>query len=96
MQVEHWVEGQISHVEVIADNPEDVTKTTVEDRLRNDLATVDTITSTPLADVTGTTVAEVRSSAQSTIRDLQRQVKDLARMNKRLIRLALRAFDSPD
>lgn len=71
-------------------------QTTIEDRLRADLAAIDTITATALLSVTGTTVADVRNTAQTAIRDLQRQVKDLARMNKRLIRQALRAYDSAD
>lgn len=82
-----------STVEVPA---EQVNQTTIEDRLRSDLDAINLILNTAGMSVTGTTVTEVRTSAQATIRDMQRQVKDLARMNKRLARLALRAFDSPD
>lgn len=89
--------GNLIHEEVVeVDVTEETNERTIEDRLRADLAAVDTITGTALLSVTGSTVAEVRNSAQTAVRDLQRQVKDLARMNKRLIRLGLRAFDSAD
>lgn len=90
-------DGTLLDEEVVeVDVTEQVNQVTIEDRLRADLAAVDAITATAALSVTGTTVADVRNTAQAAIRDLQRQVKDLARIEKRLIRTALRAYESAD
>lgn len=76
---------------------EETNRATIEDRVQTvDMPNADTITGTAAFSVTGSTVAEVRNSAQSSIRDLQRQVKDLARANRRLARLVLRLLDGAD
>jgi hypothetical protein len=65
-------------------------------RLTDHLATIDTIVGTPAISVTGTTVAEVRNSAQSELRALQQQIKLLARGQKRVIRRLVGLLDAAD
>lgn len=89
-------DANATEVVEVAVPPEIAARGTIEDRLRSDLAAMQAVVDTPAINVTGTTVAEVRSSVQQSLRDLQRQVKDLARTNKRLIRLGLAAFDATD
>lgn len=90
-----WTE-RAKTADELAGQQQQANRTTVQDRLRADLATIDAIVGTAAVSVTGSTVAEVRSSTQAALRDLQRQTKDVARIAKRLIRAELQAYDSAD
>ena len=60
-------------------------RTTLETNLAQDLAAAQAIIDT----------AQV-SATNAGVRELQRQVKDMARMNRRLIRLVLQSFDAAE
>lgn len=87
------VAEEVMEVDVTAE----VNKTSIEDKITTiDMSAGKAIIDTSALSITGATVAEVRSSAQAAVRDLQRQVKDLARANRRLSRLLLQLLDGTE
>lgn len=78
-------------------SPQVVNRLSIGDKIATiDMPAEEAIVGTAALNIAGTTVAEVRSSTQTAVRDLQRQVKDLARANRRLSRLLLQMLDGTD